>query len=97
MIVWLMADWIRWIALLSVALYFVIDFLDGRRVKDEREDLIKLKAHELTHKFTCFCLGLLTGLYAMGIHLATPLVLLVVVAATLYGEIAAKLYFRWKL
>lgn len=92
-----MTEWIRFLALLSLAIYFLVDYLDGRRVPDEREELIRLKSLELAHKASLAALSALAFIYIFHPSLDAQVVILALVAATLYTEIAGKLYFRAKL
>ncbi len=92
-----MTDWIRWIALASLAIYFVIDFLDSRRVEDEREKLIQLKALELAHKATMATLTFCAFSYAYLPSLDAQYVILSLILVALYGELGAKIYYRSKL
>ena len=92
-----MNDWLRWLALASLALYFIVDFRDARRVEDEREKLIQLKALELAHKITMACLTLAAAVYAISPGLDPQYVILALIAAALYGEVAAKVWYRSRL
>jgi hypothetical protein len=92
-----MNDWLRWLALASLAIYFLVDFWDARRVEDEREKLIQQKALELAHKVTMACLTAAAALYAFSPGLDAQYVILALIAAALYGEVAAKIWYRSKL
>jgi hypothetical protein len=92
-----MTDWLRGIALLTLAIYFLFDYLDGRRVRDEREELIRLKALEFAHKANMGVLTVLAFLYASHSRVNAQLVILSLIASALYGEIAAKVFYRWRL
>lgn len=92
-----MTDWLRWLALLSLAIYFLVDFLDGRRVKDEREELIQLKAFEFAHKASMGTLTILACLYIRYPWFDAQIVILALITSALYGEIAAKAFYRWKI
>jgi len=92
-----MNDLLRWTALISLAVYFLVDFLDSRRVEDEREKLIQLKALELAHKVTMGALTILAALYAFHPGTDAQIVILTMIAVALYGEVAAKIYFRMTL
>jgi hypothetical protein len=91
-----MNDWLRWLALASLAIFFLVDFWDARRVEDEREKLIQLKALELAHKVTMACLTAAAVLYAVSPGLDAQFVILALIAAALYGEVAAKVWYRSK-
>ena len=92
-----MTDWVRALALVSIVFYFIFDFLDGRRVVDEREELIRLKALELAHKASMLTLSLLAIAYIFYPSLNTLGVIFCLVFASLYTEILGKLFYRWKI
>ncbi len=92
-----MTEWLRWFALLSLGIYFLVDYLDGRRVNDEREELIKLKALELAHKASMAALTALAGVLFFFPWMNAQFVILAMIAAALYGEVLAKVYYRWRL
>ena len=92
-----MNDSLRWLTIASLAIYFVFDFWDARRVEDEREKLIQLKALELAHKITMACLTGAAVLYAASPTLDAQFVILALIAAALYGEVVAKLWYRTRL
>lgn len=89
-------EFVRWALLASIAIYFVFAFFDSQQVKDEREELIRLKTFELVHRattsalmvisFVYFCLPSLNAIYPM----------FMMVLAFLYTEIFGKIYFRRK-
>ena len=89
-----MNDWLRYAALASLALFFLFDFIDARRVEDEREKLIQVKALELAHKITMACLTVLAATYAYHPGLDAQYVILALIAAALYGEVLAKIWYR---
>lgn len=79
---------------LTVLVYFVFTHFDGRRIKDEREEMIGLRAQSLVQKLT---LAALTGssiwvFLRPGVSAVYPL--LIVVVAYMWGEIFSKLYYR---
>ncbi|MGZ3653002.1 MAG: hypothetical protein ACXVB9_18465 [Bdellovibrionota bacterium] len=92
-----MNDLLRWAALASLAVYFIVDFFDSRRVEDERERLIQLKALELAHKVTMAALTGLAAMYAFRPGVDAQIVILTMIAVALYGEVAAKIFYRWRL
>lgn len=92
-----MNDLLRYSALASLAIYFLFDFWDARRVEDERECLIQLKALELAHKITMAALTLSALCYAARPGLDAQYVILALIAAALYGEVLAKIWYRARL
>ncbi len=49
--------------LITVGIYFIFEHFDEKQIKDEREELIRLKTFELVHKMTVATLCLITGAY----------------------------------
>jgi ABC-type xylose transport system permease subunit len=92
-----MIEWIRTLALASIGIYYIFDHLDSRRVKDEREELIRLKSLELTHKASLLTLVLLSLAYIFNDMINVQVVILAMIVVSLYGEIVAKFYYRYQL
>ncbi|MGZ3712048.1 MAG: hypothetical protein ACXWQO_20255 [Bdellovibrionota bacterium] len=92
-----MIEYIRPLIFTSVVIYFVFDFLEGRRLRDEREELIRLKSLELSHKASMATVTGLAFLYLFRPDMSalTPIVAFVI--AALYFEMLGKIYFRWQL
>lgn len=88
---------IRSIALVSVIIYLAFDYLDSKRVKDEREELIQLKSLEFAHKSTIGMLSVLALIYLFYAELDALYIFLGIILSSLYTEILGKLYFRRKL
>lgn len=88
---------VRSLGLVSVAIYMLFDFIDGKRVKDEREELIQLKSLEFSHKATLCVLTLIAGFYMFYPWMSAFTVIVLIVLAALYTEIFAKFYYRKKL
>ena len=88
---------IRILALLSVIIYFVFSYLDGRRVKDEREEMIQLKSLELAHKATLGVLATTSAIYLFAPWMDALFVIQAIVLSALYTEMFGKIYFRSKL
>lgn len=87
----------RYICLISVLIYFLFEFFDRKTVKDEREELVRLKTFELMQKLT---MGSLTGialLFVWDPQMPAIFPIIVLVVASMYGEIVGKLYFRKRL
>ncbi|MBX3019642.1 MAG: hypothetical protein KF767_17270 [Bdellovibrionaceae bacterium] len=82
------------VVLLIVLLYFAFGFFDSKRVQDEREEMIQLRAQTLVHKLTLAALTL--AAFGVFYFPAVPAVypLLMTVVAHMLGEIGAKLYYR---
>jgi hypothetical protein len=88
---------IRILSFLSVLIYVGFDFVDRRRVKDEREELIRLKSLELAHQATLGTLTVLALVYVFYPGLDTVYFLIAIVLAALYTEIVGKIYYRARL
>ena len=85
------------LAFVSIALYLGFDFWDGKRVKDEREELIQLKSLELAHKVTIGTLSLLVIIHLFFAWLNVIYVIQAIILAALYTEVIGKIYYRNKL
>ena len=85
---------IRSLAFVSVIIYVVFDYLDGRNVKDEREELIQLKSLELAHKATLATLALSALIYIFFPWMNALYIILALILAALYTEILGKIYYR---
>ena len=88
---------IRTLAFISVMIYFAFDYWDSRHVKDEREELIRLKSLELAHKATLGILSLVTFVFLFYPWLSALYIILPIILAALYTEMAGKIYYRNKL
>ena len=88
---------IRIVALLSVLIYFVFSFIDGRRVKDEREEMIQLKSLELAHKATLGVLAVTSVIYLFAPWMDALYVIQAIVLSALYTEMFGKIFYRAKL
>lgn len=82
--------------LVSILIYFIFDYFDGRQVKDERYEFIRLKSFEFVQKTTLFALLALAITYLFIPFISGKLVIMILILASLYGEIGAKLYLRRK-
>lgn len=89
-------DFLRPVLFASVILYFIFEYFDNKQIKDEREELIRLKTYELVHKVTTATLTLFALLYFFFPWMNAIYPMLAVVLAFLYTEIAGKIYFRKK-
>ncbi|MBY0452359.1 MAG: hypothetical protein K2P92_04930 [Bdellovibrionaceae bacterium] len=87
---------LRYFIFASVLVYFIYDYFDQKRVKDEREELIKLKTYEYVQKISLFCICLLATAYLLYPQMPTFVPLIVLVVTSMYSEIFAKLYLRRK-
>jgi hypothetical protein len=87
---------LRYLTLISVIIYFIFEFLDRKTVKDEREELIRLKTYELMQKLTMWSLTALALSFVFFPEMPAMLPVMILIFASMYGEIAGKLYFRWK-
>ncbi len=92
-----MNNWERCLAIGILVAYFFFDYFDGRRVKDEREELIRLRSLEFAHKAGMGTLAVLALAYVFFPAIDVQLVILALIASSLYSEIAAKIFYRWKL
>jgi hypothetical protein len=88
---------IAWLVILSIVIYLLFYFWDGRQVKDEREKWIDLKTSEFQSKMTLYVLILLAVFYWWHPEMPAWICLLAINGANLYSEIAGKIYWRWKM
>lgn len=80
--------------ILSLALYFIFDAFEDRRVRDEREDMIRLKTYRFVQRVSTWSLVALSLLYIYDRDIPGIVFLLVMVLASLYAEIAGRVYWR---
>lgn len=78
----------------SIAIYLVFYLWDKRQVKDERSQLIDLKASDLQSKTTLAALMGLAIYYWFNPLMPAWICLIVLNFANLYSEILGKLYWR---
>ncbi len=88
---------LRILIFVSIGCYFIFDFFDGKKIKDEREELIRLKTLELVSKVTVWTLTLLALLYIFKPDIDAFYLLIALVLSSLYTEIFGKLYYRQNL
>ena len=89
-------DVIRYFAFVSVVIYFSFDHFDGKRIKDEREEFIKLKTFELIQKVALAALTLLSALLMFYPAMPGYVAIIIFVFSFMYAEIVGKIYFRRK-
>lgn len=86
----------RYITIISVAIYFIYEHFDSKAVKDEREELIRLKTFELMQKLTMATLTLIAIALIFYPQIAAIYPVMALVLSCMYGEIFGKIYFRKK-
>ncbi len=89
-------QYIQYFIFASVVVYFIFDFIDSKKLKDEREEFIKLKANELVQKATLFTVALLSVAYMLYPSMPAYVPIILIVLCSLYSEIFGKIYFRNK-
>lgn len=87
-------SWQNLFVLLSIVIYFIYDYFDGKQVKDEREELIKLKTFALVQKVNMTALFLLSLVYFFVPFISGVIIIVVLILSSLYSEILAKIYYR---
>jgi len=87
---------IRYLAVISVVIYFVFEYFDKKTLKDEREELIRLKTFELMQKLNLWALTAMAGVFFFYPEISAIFPLMALVLTSLYGEIFGKIYFRKK-
>ena len=89
-------SYIQYFTFVSVIIYFAWEYADQKKIKDEREELIRLKTFELTHKATLYTVGVLSVAYVLYPPMPAFVPIILVVICCLYSEILGKYYFRRK-
>ena len=87
----------RYLLVASIVTYFVYDLIDRRRVRDEREDLIQLKALSAASQYQFYALCLCAFLYWMNPEINALWPILGLTIFSLYSEMGLKIYFRKKI
>ncbi len=87
---------IQFFIIASVGIYFVFDYFDQKKIKDEREEFIKLKTSEFVQKATLAAITLIAIAYALAPQMPAFVPIIVIVICSMYSEILGKLYFRQK-
>jgi hypothetical protein len=87
---------IQYFIFASVLVYFVWEHFDQKKLKDEREEFIRLKTYELTHKVTLYTVLFLAFGYVLYPPMPVFVALVMIVLGSLYSEILGKFYFRRK-
>jgi len=88
--------WPNIILIFSLIMYFVFDYFEKKRVKDEREELIRLKTYEFVQKANILALLLLSVAYFFTLSISGVFIIFVLILSSLYTEIAARFYYRKK-
>lgn len=87
---------IRYFIILSVLIYFVFDYIDQKKIRDEREEFLKLKTFELMQKVTLFSVSLLSVAYVLYPAMPAYVPIIIIVVCGMYTEIIGKTYLRRK-
>lgn len=89
-------NWLRILLLFTIVVYFVYEYFDSKNVKDEREELIRLKTSGLVHQVTTSTLLIVAVLYLFFPEVDALYPIQAVMLSFLYTEILGKIYFRRK-
>jgi hypothetical protein len=87
---------IKFLRFASGIIYFIYEFFDRRKIKDEREEFLKLKTFEWVQKISLFSMTVLSVVYLLYPQMPAFVPLIVLVITSMYAEIFAKLYLRKK-
>lgn len=90
-------QYIKYFILGSIAVYFIFEHFDKKNVRDEREELIRLKTFELVQKTTSFAILVLAAANWLYTEMSASVAIIVMILFGMYSEIFGKLYFRQKL
>ena len=88
---------LRPILFISILIYFIFEHFDSKQVKDEREELIRLKTNELVHRVTTLTVSAFALLYFFFPWMNALYPILAIIFSFLYTEIIGKIYFRRKI
>lgn len=89
-------SYIQYFISLSGIIYFIFDYLEQKKIKDEREEFIKLKTFEMTQKVTSFSVAVLAVAYLLYPPMPAFVPIILIVMCSMYAEIFGKYYFRRK-
>lgn len=89
-------NYIRYFIFASVIIYFTFEYFDRRKIKDEREEFLKLKTYELVQKVTLLFVSLLSITYLLYPEMPAFVPITLIVICSMYTEIFGKLYLRSK-
>lgn len=89
-------EYIRYFIFCSVFIYFIYDFVERKKIKDEREEFLKLKTFELVQKVTLFTVSLLTIAYFLFPQMPAFVPIILIVICSMYTEMIGKAYLRRK-
>lgn len=89
-------QYIKYFIFASVVIYFIYDYFDQKKIKDEREEFLKLKTFEFVQKVTLFCVTLLAVSYFLYSDMPAYVPIMVIVICSMYAEIFGKMYLRRK-
>lgn len=88
-------DYLKYFILFSIAIYFIYGYLDEKKIKDQREEFLKLKTFELIQKMTLFTVTFVSIIFFYPTLPAfVPIILIVI--CSMYAEIIGKAYLRRK-
>ncbi len=90
------AEYLRYFILLSVIVYFIFDFFEQKKVKDEREEFLKLKTFELVQKITLFSVSVLAIAYLLYPEMPAYVPIIIITICGMYTEIIGKTFLRRK-
>ena len=84
----------RLVVFLTAGLYFAFYLWDRRHVKDERENLIELKATYLQQQISIWGFCIITLLYVAFPDMEAIWPILVFALTTIYAHILGKIFYR---
>lgn len=90
------SEYIRYFIFISVVIYFIFDYIDQKKIKDEREEFLKLKTFELIQKVTLFSVSLLSIAYVLYPEMPAYVPIIIIIICGMYTEIIGKTYLRKK-
>jgi hypothetical protein len=82
--------------LISILIYGAFSRREKKVLVDEREEMIRLKTYEFMNKAQIWTIGLMMIIIILYKEINPMTVLMAMIWASMYTEIAGKIYFRHK-
>lgn len=89
-------QYIKYFIFASVVIYFIFEYIDDKKMKDEREEFLKLKTFEFVQRVTLTSVSLLAVAYFLYPEMPAFVPIIVIVLCSMYAEIFGKLWLRRK-
>ena len=80
----------------SVLLYGFLDLVDKRRIQDEREEWIRLKAADFQQRLNLIAVTAMSLYLYLSPGFSPYSCIQIFILSSLYGEVVGKLYYRFR-